>query len=142
MKISVLDASNYFKGLLLLMRKDRQVTEPEIAMMKRVGKTLDFESEFCEHAIRDILSNRYIEDSPPVFSSGDLAVRFLRDGLAFAFSDNQCDPAEEEWLKAIAERNGIDAALFSRERESAAANKGIPARMEVDDITVNHRTGG
>lgn len=142
MKISVLDASNYFKGLLLLMRKDRKIAESEIAIMKRVGKSLDFEKEFCENAIRDILSNRYIEDSPPLFSSGDLAVRFLRDGLAFAFSDGEFDPAEEEWLRSIALGNGIDGEVFSRERERAAGRSAVPSRLEVDDITVEHRTTG
>lgn len=35
MKISVIDASNYFKGLLLLIGKDRKITDPEIAQIGR-----------------------------------------------------------------------------------------------------------
>ena len=59
MKITVLDGSNYFKGLLLLIRKDRKITQAEIELMKRVGNTLGFEKTFCDNAISEILGNRY-----------------------------------------------------------------------------------
>lgn len=136
MKISVLDASNYFKGLLLLIRKDRKVSQPETELMKRVGKSLGFEKEFCDDAIRDILANQYIEDTPPDFSTKELAVKFLKDGLSLAYSDNEYHPAEDQWLRSTAERNGVEPELFSREQESAANRKTFPVHLEVDDLTV------
>jgi uncharacterized tellurite resistance protein B-like protein len=136
MKISVLDASNYFKGLLLLIRKDRKVSESESDLMKRIGKTLGFEKEFCDGAVRDILANTYIDDTPPDFSTRELAVKFIKDGFSIAFADNEFDPSEEEWLRSTAERNGIEPELFSREQEHATRRKTFPAHLEVDDLTV------
>jgi hypothetical protein len=136
MKISVLDASNYFKGLLLLIRKDRKVSQSEADLLRRIGKRLGFEREFCDGAIRDILANRFIEDTPPDFSTRELALKFIRDGFAVAFADNQLDPSEEEWLRLTAERNGIEPGLLSLERKNAAARKAFPLSLEVDDLTV------
>jgi len=138
MKISVMDAGNYFRGLLLLMRKDRKVSQEETDLMKRIGKALGFAEGFCVNAICEILENRFIEDAPPEFSSKELAARFIRDGLALAFSDNEYDPSEEQWLRATAERNGIDPELFAREQEEAAGRRALPGRLEVDDMTVSH----
>ena len=116
MKLSIIDGSNYFKGLLLLIRKDRKIVPAEIILMKRIGKTLGFEAEFCDNAIQEILDNRFIVDAPPEFSTEDLAVKFIKDGLALAHSDGEIHPEEEEWLRSVAEKNGIDPEVFSRER--------------------------
>jgi hypothetical protein len=98
MKINVIDGSNYFKGLLLLIRKDRNIAESEIQLMKGIGKTLGFEREFCNNAIHEILENKHIVDVTPKFSTKDLAIKFIKDGLALAFSDNEFHPSEEDWL--------------------------------------------
>jgi hypothetical protein len=136
MKISVLDASNYFKGLLLLIRKDRKVSEQEAEFMRRVGKSLGFEKEFCNNAISEILENKFILDTPPAFASKDLALKFVRDGFALAFADDVLDPAEEQWLAATIETNGLEGAVLLREKAQAAARRGSPPRLEVDDVEV------
>ena len=136
MKLSIIDGSNYFKGLLLLIRKDRKIVPAEIILMKRIGKTLGFEAEFCDNAIQEILDNRFIVDAPPEFSTEDLAVKFIKDGLALAHSDGEIHPEEEEWLRSVAEKNGIDPEVFSRERGAAARGTKFPGRLEVDDMTV------
>ena len=82
MNISIVDGSNYFKGLLLLIRKDRKVSESEIHLMQRIGKILGFEKEFCDTAITDILENTYIQDEIPLFSTKELAEKFIKDGLS------------------------------------------------------------
>ncbi|MGA9120737.1 MAG: hypothetical protein WB699_15335 [Bacteroidota bacterium] len=138
MNISILDASNYFKGVLLLIRKDRKITEPEVELVKHIGKSLGFEPEFCTNAINEILENRFIIDSPPVFSTKELALKFVKDGLAVAFSDNRLDPAEEQWLKETLENNGFDEEVFPRERKMASARQVFPEKLEVDDLTVEH----
>ncbi|MFA6467582.1 MAG: hypothetical protein WCW35_01710 [Bacteroidota bacterium] len=138
MNISIIDGSAYFKGLLLLIRKDRLVTKPEIQLMKRIGKTLGFELEFCDNAIRDILVNEYIIDIIPEFSSKALAEKFIKDGLAIAFSDNELHPSEEEWLRTAAAKNRIDSSWFQREHDKAAIRRELPPTLEVDDITVQY----
>lgn len=135
MKISVLDGSNYFKGLLLLLRKDARVSQSEIEMMGRIGKTLGFEREFCDNAISEILENTYIVDTPPVFTTKELAMKFVKDGLSIAFSDNEIHPLEEQWLRATVEINGLDVEWFIREMENVMSKKGT-GRLEVDDLIV------
>lgn len=137
-RISIIDGSNYFKGLLLLVGKDKKVKQPEIELMRRIGKTLGFEKEFCDNAIRDILENKYIVDAHPVFSSKELALKFIKDGLFVAFSDNEIHPSEEQWLRLTAEKNGIDLMLFSQELENMVQRKILSDRLEIDDLAVEY----
>ena len=138
MVISIVDASKYFLGLLLLSRKDHRRTETETELMKRIGKTLGFEREFCDNAIRDILENEYILDTPPEFSTDELAMRFIKDGLTLAFSDKEVPAFEAEWLRATAEKNGLDVKWFVQEWISATNRKETDGRLEVDDLSVKY----
>ena len=139
MKINIIDASNYFKGLLLLIRKDRQITQPESDLMRTIGKSLGFEKEFCDNAILEILENRYIEDIPPDFSTKELAIKFIKDGLHLAFVDHdEIHPDEERWLRSTLGKNGLDVTFFSQELEKARSTRGKPIRLEVFDLTVQH----
>lgn len=137
MNISIIEGSNYFKGLLLLIRKDRKVDESEVALMRRIGKTLGFEQEFCDQAIHDILENEYIEDIIPEFSTKELAEKFLIDGLSIALSDDVLHPSEKEWLHSIAVRYGLDGEWFQAASDRVRAKQKSEA-MEVDDITVQY----
>ncbi len=137
MEISILDGSNYFKGLLLLIRTDRKITDSEIALMKRIGKSLGFEREFCENTIDQILENKYIVDEFPQFSSKELAVKFIKDGLFIAFSDNEAHHKEEKWLESVAELNGLDFAWFQNEKAEASKRNAVPMHMEADGLSVN-----
>jgi hypothetical protein len=136
MTIAVKDASSYFRGLLLLIRKDHRIADSEVDLMKRVGKSLGFEPRFCENAIQEIPESTYIQDAPPLFSSKELARKFVRDGLTLALSDNEFHPAEEEWLRSIVEQNGLDPAWFLREREIILTEKPHRNSLEVETLTV------
>ena len=68
MKISLMDRSLYFKGLLLLIRKDQVVEEEEKALMMRIGRLFNFEEKFCKEVIDEILTNQHVVDEPPLFS--------------------------------------------------------------------------
>jgi len=138
MKISLMDAGEYFRGLLLLSRKDHKVTEAETELMKRIAKTLGFEREFCANAIRDILENEYILDTPPEFSTSELAMRFIKDGLTLAFSDKEVPAFEAEWLRTTAEKNGLDMKWFVQQWKNATNRKETDGRLEVDDLSVKY----
>jgi len=133
-----MDASEYLRGLLLLIRKDRKITEAENRLMKRIGKTLKFEREFCDNAICEILENKHILDAPPEFSTDELAMRFIKDGLTLAFSDKDVPAFEAEWLRSIAEINGLDEEWFIREWANASNRKDVPVHLEVDDLSVEY----
>lgn len=138
MKISIIDAGNYYRGLLLLIRKDRKVTHVETELMLRIGQKLGFERGFCENAIREILENQYITETPPEFSTKDLARKFVHDGLAIIFADGEVHPDEEHWLLSTAEKNGLDREFYLLARGSAMERWGMPARLEVDDMLIQH----
>ncbi len=108
MKISLMDRSLYFKGLMLLIRQDRVVGEEERALMMRIGKLLSFEKGFCQEVIDEILTNRHVVDEPPLFSEPAIAHCFFQDGLKLALVDGQVHDKEWRWLKAVAARNGLD----------------------------------
>jgi hypothetical protein len=136
MTIGVKDASEYFRGLLLLISKDRRITDAETVLMKRIGKALGFEKDFCDNAIREILDNRFILDEPPRFSTGELAMKFIKDGLTFARADDETHHAEVVWLKATAAKNGIEEEWFHQAQERVVhRGSDRTARLEVDDLT-------
>lgn len=81
-----------------------------------IGETLGFESRFCKDAVEEIMNNRYIDDSPPLFSEPRIALSFIRDGLRLSVSDGQAHKAELDWLEAVAGNNGLSG-LWAEEFE-------------------------
>jgi hypothetical protein len=138
MNITVLEASNYFRGLLLLIRKDRRIAPSEIELMKRIGRDLGFEEEFCDNAFAEILDNRFILDEPPVFASQELSMKFVRDGCTLAYADGELHPHEEQFLRSTAKTNHIEESLLLAELDRARTREGLPARLEADGLTVVH----
>lgn len=122
---------------MLLIRKDRKITDTENLLLMRIGKSLGFDREFCENTIKDILNNKYVEDSPPVFSNKELAEKFIKDGLAVVFSDNNIHPEEESWLIAVAEKNGIDKAAYLEYKNKYSGIDTMLAKLEVEDLIVS-----
>jgi hypothetical protein len=116
-KLTPLEAGNYYRGLLLLIRKDNKVTEEEYFHLKSIGKILGFEKLFCETAINDILENQHISKAPPLFSKIKLAKKFISDGFYIACCDNDLHPKEEQWLRAVADKNGIEEDWFLKEKK-------------------------
>ena len=107
MGLSQVDKSNYYKGLLVLIGKDRIIDPRERELMLQIGKILDFERRFCEAAIDDLLGNKYITDDPVIFSSREIAECFMRDAVTLALVDEELHPQELTWLKALARANGL-----------------------------------
>jgi len=136
MRISVLDGSNYLKGLLLLIRKDRKITDGERELMTRVGKSLGFEKKFIENAIHEILDNKYISPVPPEFSTREITEKFIKDGLAIAFSDMELHPNEEKWLFSVAEHNGIEESWVLMEKEQILRAEDKSLHLQADDLKI------
>ena len=108
MKISLLDRSLYFKGLLLLIRKDREIRQEEKRLMLRLGAIMGFEKKFCKNAINEIADNKNISDVPPRFSNPRIAKFFIHDGVIISLADKKIHEAEIGWLKDVAKANGIE----------------------------------
>ncbi|MBN1893762.1 hypothetical protein JW906_04680 [bacterium] len=136
MKMTLKDRSLYFKGLLLLIRKDRQTVQAEVEWMTRIGAILGFEKQFCAEAIADILKNPYIVDEPSRFSKKEVAACFIRDGLSLAFADEELHAEEEQWLRSTAELNSLGMDFFDGELEKARDAGGNPKRLFVEDLSL------
>jgi hypothetical protein len=119
-----MDRSLYFKGLLLLIRKDRVVGDGERALMMRIGRLFSFEKEFCQEVIDEILTNRHVIDEPPLFSDPAIARCFVQDGLKLSLSDGQIHDTEWQWLEAVVERNGLDPSWYETLLQKASGQAG------------------
>ena len=119
MKLDVLDRSNYLKGLLVLISKDKKISENESNFIMSVGKLLGFDKEFCQEAIETLLENEYISQEPPVFSSREFARSFIEDGISVAITDNNFDGLEISYLESIADKNQVDEDWLSHQLKTA-----------------------
>jgi hypothetical protein len=108
MNIPLEERGAYYRGLLVLIRRDRNINECEREMMLQFGQMLDFDKRFCEVAISDAINNRYIKDKPMSFSEKTTAESFLHHGILLALADNELHPKEWTWLKKVAKENGIE----------------------------------
>jgi hypothetical protein len=137
MKISLLDRSLYYKGLMLLIRKDRKVHDDEKKMMMHIGKTLGFAPKFCANTIEKIMDNNQIVDSPPLFSETDIALCFIRDGLRLSAVDGQIDKAETTWLESVAIHNGIHSLWYEEVEKVGQMNH---TKIIEDHLQLRHFT--
>lgn len=108
MEFPPIDRSGYLKGLLITARKDNQLTETEIALIKKLATRLGFSSDFFEETITHLLENKYITEEPIKFSKLEIAKSFIEDGLKLALSDDSVSDNEILWLKATAKENSIE----------------------------------
>lgn len=138
MVISLIDRSNYLRGLLILIRMDRKISEPEKEIMMRIGKVLDFNEEFCANAIQKILQNEHIADEPPLFESRELAKMFVLDGLTLGLCDHDAlHTREEEWLRSAVTKNKLEAAWFENQLGRAVKNRGSDLDLEAYHLEVD-----
>lgn len=133
MEISIIDKSNYLKGLLITARKDNQLTETEKKLLKEISLKLGFASDFYEDIIKSLLNNKYIKDDPIIFSNKKIAESFVDDGLKLAYSDNQVSDNEINWLRTTSEANGIGKKWFE---EKLALHKNSPGLLQNTDFAL------
>lgn len=112
MSISVQDKSNYLKGLLIIAKKDKVLSESEEKIIKNLAKKLGFSTDFYEYTIQNLLTNEYLTEEPVQFEERKVARSFILDGLRLARSDNQLHDEEVEWLKQTALNNKLEPEWF------------------------------
>ncbi|MCL5028560.1 MAG: TerB family tellurite resistance protein [Bacteroidetes bacterium] len=108
MEITQLDKSNYLKGLLIVAKKDKQITEQEKKILKSIADKLGFAKDFYEDTIRDLLANKYIIETPIKFSEKKIAESFISDGLKLAYADDIVSDIEISWLRITALENDLN----------------------------------
>lgn len=112
MKITVQDKSNYLKGLLIIAKKDNQLSDSEKKIIRGVGEKLGFASDFYEDILKNLLVNKYIPDDPIKFSHIRIAKSFVDDGLKLIFSDDKVSDTELNWLRETSKENNIELDWF------------------------------
>ena len=112
MELTLIDKSSYLKGLLIVAKKDKQLTEPEKKIIRDIAVKLGFATDFYEDTLRSLLANKYILENPVKFSQKKIAESFIIDGMKLAFADNMVSDVEIDWLKLTALENGIEESWF------------------------------
>lgn len=107
MKASLIDRSSYYRGLLVLIGRDRIIHPDEHRLMLQFGRMLDFDRRFCEAAIADLLDNEYINETPIHFDDPELAECFLRDAVRISLIDREIHDYERNWLNIVAKANNL-----------------------------------
>jgi hypothetical protein len=137
MTLPLIEKSNYFKGLLVLSRRDRVIRAEEKDLLIKIGGILGFDKRFCEATIDDLLVNPHISRNPVIFCDENLLESFFRDAVRVALSDGDFHPAEYRWLCQTAQANGwTDRRLKSiiREFRRKGMGKNANAPFEVQKL--------
>ncbi len=115
MNIPLLDRSNYLKGLFITAKLDRQLTENEKVILKKISDKLGFATDFYDETIRGLLSNKYLAEDTITFSDQTIAKSFIRDAIKLVFSDGSDTKNEIEWLRKTASANLIEEDFIENE---------------------------
>ena len=135
MEFTLLDRSNYLRGLLILIGKDRKISEEEKNMFRLLSKELGFSRDFCETAMEELLENEYIIEDPPKFSNIEIAKLFIKDGIKLAFADKELHLYELSWLKSVAEANSLHHAWGAEQFEKFKNNSVTEEGFEISKLT-------
>lgn len=134
MKASLLDRSNYYRGMLVLIGRDRIIHPAEHKLMLQVGGMLDFDKRFCEAAIANLLENKHINEDPIHFEAREMAECFLRDALKVSLVDKDLHVRELAWLQNVARTNEIPDDWLENERRlvmETALQEYSPESLEI-----------
>ena len=112
MSIPVQDKSSYLKGLLIIAKRDKQLSGSEEEILKNIAKKLGFSTDFYEYTIQNLLTNEYLSEEPVQFSEKKIAKSFILDGLKLANSDDNLHDDEVNWLRQTAISNNLETEWF------------------------------
>jgi hypothetical protein len=127
--------SNYYKGLLVVSRRDRVIDARERSLLIQIGEILDFDRRFCESAIDGLLSNAHISRTPVVFHEDAIKECFFRDAMRLARTDGCIHPRELSWLRKAARANGrsgqwLDAIILKFLEQEADSDHCTPFEIQ------------
>jgi hypothetical protein len=115
MNIPLIDRSNYLKGLFITAKLDKELSQKEKDILKKISDKLGFASDFYNETVRSLLNNKYLSDEPITFSNQDIASSFLSDAIKLACSNNIVTEAEIRFLKDTAAANNINNDFVDKE---------------------------
>ena len=108
MKIPDVDRSKYLRGLLIVARMDKQISESDKKIITNTAKHLGFSSNFYEEVLNTLLFNEYICNDPVSFETSYLAKHFLTDAIKLAGINKSLCDEEIIWFKDTASINMVE----------------------------------
>ena len=123
MNIPLIDKSNYLRGLLILAKKENNISQIEKDTIYKVGIRLGFSSAFCKEIIKTLLQNECLCDDPIKFVNYNVAQSFILDGLTISTTGKLISATQLIWLKNLALINGIHMGWFRDELLKCNDNK-------------------
>ena len=135
MKASLIDRGKYYRGLLVLIARDRIIDQREHSLMLQIGKMLDFDLRFCETTIADLLKNRHITNEPILFDDTEIARCFISDALKLALIDEEIHSNELAWLKTVAQANRLADEWFDKEYQRL--HKEVSTEIQPDSFEIH-----
>ena len=133
MNIPLIDKSSYLRGLLVLARKDNQISQLEKEIIYNAGIRLGFSSAFCREILNTLLQNECLCDEPIKFVNSEVAQSFISDGLILSTAGKLINPAQLIWLKKSATVNGIDLTWF---KDQVMKNDKIKNNLSTTQLTL------
>ncbi len=118
MNIPIIDRSNYLKGLFITAKLDKELTEKEKDILKKISDKLGFATDFFHETVRSLLTNKYIIEEPIIFSNLEIAQSFIKDAVKLACVNGVVTNAEIDWLKKTADINKINSNFVEKEFKS------------------------
>jgi hypothetical protein len=115
MNIPIIDRSNYLKGLFITAKLDKELSEKEKDILKKISDKLGFASDFFDETIRNLLTNKYIQEESITFSDKEIAHSFLSDAIKLACANDLVTEAEVTFLKNTAAANNINNDFVDKE---------------------------
>ena len=136
MNIALVDKSSYLRGLLILARKDNNISKIQKTIILKAGKQLGFSSEFCEEILDTLLYNECLCEEPIKFNSCAVAQSFVADGLKLTCSGKSIMDEELEWLWKAAEINSVDLNWLNEQVKnySCLINTHVPTQLTLNSI--------
>ena len=118
MNIPIIDRSNYLKGLFITAKLDKELTDKEKDILKKISDKLGFATDFFHETVRSLMTNKYILEEPIVFSNLEIAQSFIKDAVKLACVNSLVTDAEINWLKKTADINKINSSFVEKEFKS------------------------
>ena len=136
MSITLIDKSNYLRGLMVLAKKDNHISKIQETIILKAGKRLGFSSEFCQEILNTLLYNKCLCEEPIKFNSYAVAKSFIADGLKLTCSGKLITDAELKWLRQAAEINSVELKWFNEQVEkfSFLINTEVPTQLTLYSI--------
>lgn len=104
-EITLKDKGEFLRGFLVLVKRNRNITEADKRMTMVIGKYFGFAEDFCLEAINELMENNCISEEPPIFSNEIIAEYFLKETSMIFEQFRPLELSEKKWLLKTAITN-------------------------------------